>query len=86
MALLRKASKEVAKSAVIKNKELLVENQEDQNTVPDLSNLTLRDVIRRVRGKNIQLKISGKGTVSEIIPSAGEPLPTDRKIKVILEQ
>ncbi|MBX3032563.1 MAG: cell division protein [Bdellovibrionaceae bacterium] len=52
--------------------------------VPDLSKLTLREVLRRVNGKELQLKMLGRGVVSETIPAAGEPVPADREITVFL--
>ncbi|HRO66234.1 MAG TPA: penicillin-binding transpeptidase domain-containing protein [Pseudobdellovibrionaceae bacterium] len=55
-------------------------------SVPDLSKLTVREVLRQVSGKDLKIKMIGrKGMVSETIPGAGEPVPEDREITVILK-
>jgi len=53
--------------------------------VPELKDLTLREVYRRVGGQDLQVQVRGQGIVSEVIPAAGSPLPTNRKIWVILK-
>lgn len=54
------------------------------NTVPDLAKLSTREVLRRVRGQDINVKFVGQGLVSEVVPAAGSALPEDKNITVIL--
>jgi cell division protein FtsI (penicillin-binding protein 3) len=63
-----------------------VMSDEDQNKTPDLSGLTLREVLNRVRGTPIRVETSGRGVVSMTFPPAGEPLPPNKKIRVYLGQ
>jgi len=56
---------------------------EDQ--VPDLTGLSLREALNRVRGSNLKLKPTGRGLVLSTDPSAGEPLPTSRTLQVKLQ-
>jgi cell division protein FtsI (penicillin-binding protein 3) len=53
--------------------------------VPELTKMTLREVLRRVSGKDIKVRLVGEGLVSHTIPSAGEPVPEDRGVTVILK-
>lgn len=55
------------------------------DSVPELKDLTLREVYRRVGGQDLQVQIKGQGVVSEVIPAAGSPIPSSRKIWVILK-
>lgn len=54
-------------------------------TVPDLFHLSLREAIRKIHGHDIQLRIKGQGAVVEMDPQPGSPLPTDKKITIILK-
>ena len=54
------------------------------NRVPDLKGLTLREVLSRIKNKNIQLKIYGSNRVIRTIPFAGEPIPPSQTITIIL--
>lgn len=54
------------------------------NTVPDLAKLSTREVLRRVRGQDINVKFVGQGLVSEVVPASGSALPEDKNITVIL--
>jgi cell division protein FtsI (penicillin-binding protein 3) len=53
--------------------------------VPELKDLTLREVYRRIGGQDLQVQVRGQGIVSEVIPTAGSLLPASRKIWVILK-
>lgn len=55
------------------------------NTVPDLMNLSTREVLRRVRGQDLNVKFVGQGLVSDVVPAAGSTLPEDKNITVILK-
>jgi cell division protein FtsI (penicillin-binding protein 3) len=56
----------------------------EENTVPDLMKLSTREVLRRVRGQEINVKFVGQGLVSEVVPASGSALPEDKNITVIL--
>ncbi|MGE0632852.1 MAG: penicillin-binding protein [Pseudobdellovibrionaceae bacterium] len=53
--------------------------------VPDLYSLSAREVIRKLRGTPLRVQVKGKGLVLYQIPSAGEPVPADKQITVVLE-
>ena len=53
--------------------------------VPNLMNLTTREVLRRINGQDLKVKFVGQGMVSEMIPAAGANLPEDKNITVILK-
>lgn len=53
-------------------------------TVPDLSRLSLREVLKQVSGHDIQVRFRGRGLVSETIPTAGSQLPSNKRVTVIL--
>jgi len=52
--------------------------------VPDLTNMTLREVLRKFSGKDISVRFRGQGVVSGVEPPAGAPLPDSKEITVIL--
>lgn len=52
--------------------------------VPDLSNMTLREVLKKFSGKDISVRFRGQGVVSGVEPPAGAPLPESKEITVIL--
>lgn len=54
-------------------------------TVPNLMNMTTREVLRRINGQDIKVKFIGQGTVSEVSPSAGSSLPENKEVTVILK-
>lgn len=60
-------------------------NLDEQNTTPDFSGLTLREVYNRVRGASFHVQVSGRGLVASSSPAPGEPLPDSRTIKLFLE-
>jgi cell division protein FtsI (penicillin-binding protein 3) len=53
-------------------------------TVPELTGLTLREVLGRVTGTGISIKIRGRGFVTHTTPEAGELLSSAREITVHL--
>ena len=55
----------------------------EDDFVPDLRGLTLREVLNQTKGVKLQLKIYGSGRLVRTIPIAGEPIPTNRKITLI---
>ena len=54
-------------------------------TVPDLKGLSLREVLKKIQGKELKLKIHGSGRLVRTIPFAGEPLPENKKITLIFD-
>ncbi|WP_413290129.1 penicillin-binding transpeptidase domain-containing protein [Bdellovibrio sp. HCB337] len=56
----------------------------DLGVVPDVTNMTLREVLRRFSGKEISVKFRGQGLVSGVEPPVGAPLPDSKEITVIL--
>lgn len=56
----------------------------DMGIVPDVTNMTLREVLRRFTGKDISVKFRGQGLVSGVEPPVGAPLPDSKEITVIL--
>lgn len=78
-----------AKSAA---KELLTTTELEKVTVtpaidavPDLMKMTTREVLRRVSGQEIKVKFIGQGTVADVMPSIGSPLPGNKEITVIMK-
>lgn len=63
----------------------ILANSDETEIVPDLSNLTLREVYRRLSGRNIELRWRGEGVVAEMFPPAGSALPNSRKIQVLFK-
>ncbi len=59
--------------------------QDNFETIPDLRNLSAREVLRKLGGHDLQVKIKGEGLVSEVEPAIGQPIPEDKKITVILK-
>lgn len=57
----------------------------EEEAVPDLLNLTTREVLRRVSGQDIRVKFIGQGTVSEVVPAVGSQVPSNKEITVILK-
>lgn len=53
--------------------------------VPAFAGLTLREVLRKVNGKDLKLRVIGQGLVSTTFPAAGEPVPADREVTVLLK-
>ena len=43
----------------------------------------MREVVRLLKRSEIDLKITGRGTLSRTIPAKGQPLGNDKKIEVI---
>ncbi|KHD89197.1 MAG: cell division protein [Bdellovibrio sp. ArHS] len=54
-------------------------------TVPNLKNLTTREVLRRINGQDLKVKFVGQGVVADTIPDAGSLLPESKEITVIMK-
>ncbi len=74
-------------NSIIKIREMAqILASEEKNETPDLKGLTVREVLNRVRGTPIKVQLHGKGVVTMSFPSAGEPLPDNRTLRVYLGQ
>lgn len=72
----------VAKKAA--PRKIYLENEMYQ--VPDLKGLTVKDVIERVHGAPVEVRIMGTGTVSEQVPAVGSLVLQGETVKVYLKQ
>ena len=53
------------------------------NQVPNLKDLTLREVLNKIQGTELKLKVQGSGRLMQSIPTFGEPIPENKKITLI---
>lgn len=53
-------------------------------TMPNISNLTLREVQERLLNRELEISIHGSGTVSRFFPEEGTPLKNNNKVEVWL--
>lgn len=75
-----------APRALLTAKELdKVTTVETGETVPNLMNLTTREVLRRISGQDLKVRFVGQGTVSEVQPTAGSQIPESKEITVIMK-
>jgi cell division protein FtsI (penicillin-binding protein 3) len=68
---------------VVTNEPSIPEAQLD--VVPELKDLTLREVYQRIAGQDLQVQIHGQGVVAAVSPAPGSPVPANHKITVILK-
>lgn len=54
----------------------------DESVMPDFTNLTIREALRKAKARSIELKISGNGWASGQYPKAGSPLGEERVCSV----
>lgn len=62
----------------------IVSTSLELGVVPDVTTMTLREVLRRFNGKDISIKFRGQGVVTGVEPPVGAPLPENKEITVIL--
>lgn len=86
------ASLDIKQPAKLPPKEVLTATELDQVTqvdanenVPNLLNMTTREVLRRVSGQDLRVKFVGQGLVSDVHPAIGSILPENKEITVILK-
>ena len=60
-------------------------NITQEGVTPDFRGLTLREVIRRVRGTDVKVRFKGSGVVASSRPTAGEPLRPGQEIHLQLK-
>jgi len=76
---------EVEKSVITSAELTYRQNLSTMEQVPDLIDLSTREVLRRMSGLNVKVHIVGSGSVAETIPKAGEPMPEAGKLTIILK-
>ncbi len=54
-------------------------------TVPNFTGLSMREVIQKVSGQNMEIKFKGQGLVKSSYPEPGQTLPDSGVVTVILE-
>jgi cell division protein FtsI (penicillin-binding protein 3) len=57
---------------------------EDANLMPDFRGLTVREVMDRIRGTRLDVRIDGQGVVTNTSPAPGETLPANGIAKISL--
>ncbi|MEK2646611.1 penicillin-binding transpeptidase domain-containing protein [Bdellovibrio sp. BCCA] len=89
---LRKIAAETKPIPKVQPKEVLTAAELDKvtavatgETVPNFMNMTTREVLRRINGQDIKVKFIGQGTVNEVSPNVGSPLPESKEVTVILK-
>ncbi|PKN74245.1 MAG: penicillin-binding protein [Deltaproteobacteria bacterium HGW-Deltaproteobacteria-10] len=60
-------------------------SRDDEAVMPDFSNLTIREVLKKARERSIEVKISGNGWAVSQHPQAGTPLGEERVCNVTFE-
>lgn len=63
----------------------VVASAEPLQRVPDLKELTIREVLRAVSGQELKVRVLGSGRVVQTVPASGEPIGDDKAITVILK-
>lgn len=58
---------------------------DDESVMPDFSNMTIREVMKKARERSIEVKISGNGWATSQYPQAGTELGEDRVCNVKFE-
>jgi hypothetical protein len=54
--------------------------------VPDFMKLSMREVLKHQSAKNLEIRFRGRGgIVAEMIPAAGEPMPSNKRITLYLK-
>jgi cell division protein FtsI (penicillin-binding protein 3) len=64
---------------------LSLEKAPAMETVPNLSGLTARQVLQKLSGQPVQVRMVGQGTVADMSPQPGTPMLDLKKITVILK-
>jgi cell division protein FtsI (penicillin-binding protein 3) len=65
--------------------QLQVKTALDNHQVPNLINLSEREVLQGIRGSQLEVQFIGSGMVKDTIPAAGAPWTDDKKIQIILK-
>jgi cell division protein FtsI (penicillin-binding protein 3) len=55
------------------------------DTLPELSGMTARQVLQKLAGQNVHVKLVGQGTVAEMSPQAGTPMVDVKRITVLMK-
>ena len=54
--------------------------------MPDIKGLTIKEVMQKLHGLDIDFTLIGRGQVVSTKPKSGEPLPEDKKVYLFLDQ
>ena len=54
--------------------------------MPDIKGLTIKEVMQKLHGLDIDLTLIGRGQVVSTKPKSGEPMPEDKKVYLFLDQ
>ncbi len=60
-------------------------NSTEQETVPDLMHLSLREAMKKLESKNIKIKALGQGHVKQTWPAYGDHLNSEETLTIYLE-
>jgi cell division protein FtsI (penicillin-binding protein 3) len=81
-----KAAEPVIQKTMLTAAELSArQNLEPMKVVPVLKELSTREVIRKMSGVDVKINFVGSGVVSETYPQAGDALPENGKLTIILK-
>ena len=78
-----KKNKEVKKKFAKEGKKAKRHIAEARNLMPDLTGLSLREVLNKLKGHHLKFKISGSGRLVYSLPSTGQAFPKDKKVTLI---
>lgn len=53
--------------------------------MPDLTNMTAREVVKRLSGMDLEVRIRGEGVVADMWPPPGSALPKSKKVNVLMK-
>lgn len=82
----KRALAEATRPQTLVSSEILAENiNANSKVIPDLKDLTLRQVIRKIQGQEIKLKTIGSGKVMETWPKAGDEIPNDGTLTLFMQ-
>lgn len=83
----KRAPAEDKKPRTLVSSEILKEIvQSDSKVLPDLKDLTLRQVIRKIQGHEIKLKTVGTGRVVQTSPRAGDEIQDDSTLVLYMQE
>lgn len=66
-------------------KEVAISGSTVLDKVPTLKSLSLREVMQNLQGQKLDVKLIGRGRVTEVVPAEGSAIPEDRKINIYFE-
>lgn len=67
------------------NEKQVSELQSTPGTVPNVLDMSAREIMRQFRDQNIRFRFSGSGQAKLVTPEVGAPIPKNGEVRVILE-